>query len=200
MNRAGMTLVEVIVGLTVAAAALSMGYAALAALADHGARATQAAGASIAQAGMRQILVDWLAGVRLLPDGSSEFRGIDGEVSGWGDAEVTFMTTAGTMPHARETVIRLFIDRDERTPERGLVAELHDWRRTQVTRVEIARGAHGMRMLFLSGLPGDDTWFPSWISTTVLPRGLALALESTTADSLPALLRRPIRVPIGALR
>jgi prepilin-type N-terminal cleavage/methylation domain-containing protein len=200
MNRAGMTLVEVLVGLTVAGVALSMGFGALVVIRDNGERAVQASYAAIAESGARQIVLDWLTGVRLLPDGAAEFRGIDGEFDGWSDSEVVFLTTTVTPVHGRETAVRLFIDRDEHTPERGLVAEMRDWRRTRVRRLEIAAGARGLRARFLSGLPADDTWFPSWISTTVLPRGLELTLESAELDSLPDLLRWPIRVRIGAPR
>jgi hypothetical protein len=195
-----MTLVELLVGLTVSSLAMTIAFGSLAMVRSTGDRVTGALDISIREAAVRDILTKWLDGARLLPEGSAEFRGIDGEAEGWGASEVIFLTTAPTRVHGRETIVRLFIDRDENTPEQGLVAELRDWRRTRVQRLQLAVGATGLRARFLSGVPGDDTWFPSWISTTVLPRGLELRLEARSADALPALLRRPLRLRIGTRR
>jgi prepilin-type N-terminal cleavage/methylation domain-containing protein len=198
--RDGMTLVEVLVGLTVSSLALTIGFGSLAMVRSTGDRATEALDASIREDAARDILMKWLEGVRLLPEGAAEFRGIDGEVEGWGASEVIFLTTAATRVHGRETIVHVFIDRDERTPEQGLVAELRDWRRTRVQRLQLAGGAMGLRARFLSGVPGDDTWFPSWISTTVLPRGLELWLEARSPEALPTTLRRPLRLRVGTGR
>ena len=198
--RSGMTLVELLVGLTVSSLAMTIGFGSLAMVRSTGDRATTALDISIREDAVRDILTKWLDGARLLPEGSAEFRGIDGEVEGWGASEVIFLTTTPTRVHGRETLVRLFIDRNENTPEQGLVAELRDWRRTRVQRLQLAVGATGLRARFLSGVPGDDTWFPSWISTTVLPRGIELRLETRSPDALPALLQRPLRLRIGTRR
>ena len=200
MIRPGMTLVEVLVGLTVASVALALGFGALTALGDNGRRADEAASAAIENAASRQILVDWITLARLRPEGNAEFRGIDGEVDGQGDTRLTFMTTAPTPLGTPETIVHLAIDRDEETVERGLVAELLERRGMKPHRIVIAPGATGLRSRYLSGLGGDDRWLPSWISSTVLPRGIDVRIESPYADSLPALLRLPIRLPLGAQR
>jgi prepilin-type N-terminal cleavage/methylation domain-containing protein len=198
--RSGMTLIELLVGLTVSSLAMTIGFGSLAMVRSTGDRATGALAESIRDDAVRDILTKWLDGARLLPEGAAEFRGIDGEVEGWGASEVIFLTTTPTRVHGRETVVRLFIDRDENTPEQGLVAELGDWRRTRVQRLQLVGAATGLRASFLSGVPGDDTWFPSWISTTVLPRGIELRLEARSPDALPALLHRPLRLRIGTRR
>jgi len=200
MNRPGMTLLEVLVGLTVASVALALGFGALTALSDNGDRARTAADVAIADAAKRELLLDWLTQARLTPEGSAEFRGIDGETEDQRDARLTFTTTASTPWGLRETSVHLFIDRDEETPERGLVAHLSDDRGGVAERVVIAEAANGMRARYLSGIPGDDRWLPSWISETVLPRAVELHVEALSADSLPLLLRRPLRVPVGSAR
>jgi hypothetical protein len=47
---------------------------------------------------------------------------------------------------------------------------------------------------------GGPRWLPSWISTTALPDGLRLELSPAPGDSLPALLRLPLLVPLGNAR
>jgi hypothetical protein len=195
-----MTLVELLVGLTVASVALALGFGALTALGDNGQRADEAASLAIENVGARQILVDWVSLARLRPEGNAGFRGIDGEMDGWGDAQLTFVTTAPTPLGTHETIVHLGIDRDDETPERGLVVELVERRGTKPVRVVIAPGATGLRIRYLSGISGDDRWLPSWISSTVLPRGIDIRIESSSADSIPALLRIPIRQPLGAQR
>jgi hypothetical protein len=91
------------------------------------------------------------------------------------------------------------IDRDPKTPERGLVAEVVHPTRHTAERVELAGAADGLRVRYLSGLPSDTTWFPSWISKTVLPRGIEIVVEAAHPDSLPLSLRRPIRMPLGVV-
>jgi hypothetical protein len=195
-----MTLVEVLVGMTVASAALAMGFGALAALRDNATRADDAARLGAVSGGVRATLFDWLSFARVRPEGSTEFRGIDGTVDGFGDARLTFITTAPTPLRLRETHIALSIDRDDETPERGLVAELWEERGTHPIRIELAPAAAGLRIRYLSGVSGDDRWLPSWISSTVPPRAIDLHIEALSPDSLPRLLRRPIRVPIGGAR
>jgi prepilin-type N-terminal cleavage/methylation domain-containing protein len=198
MNRPGMTLLEVLVGLTVASVALALGFGALTALSDNGDRARMAAEAAITDAAKRAVLSDWLTQARLRPDGGGEFRGIDGVLEDHGDARLTFATTAATVLGLHETRVELFIDRDETTPERGLVVNLSDDRGAMQHRVVLAEGATGLSARYLSGIPGDERWLPSWISSTVLPRAIELRLEAQHADSLPLLLRRPLRVPVGS--
>jgi hypothetical protein len=113
------------------------------------------------------------------------------------DAEVALETTSARL--GQSVAIRLMIDRDPKTRERGLVVELIDSGAYTPERIELAAAAVGLRIRYLSGLPSDTTWFPSWISKTVLPRGIEIVVQAAHPDSLPLSLRRPIRMPIGVV-
>jgi hypothetical protein len=52
----------------------------------------------------------------------------------------------------------------------------------------------------MAGAPGIE-WLDGWITTqTRLPRAVEIVLEPARGDSLPLLLRYPIRVTMGTLQ
>jgi hypothetical protein len=195
-----MTLLELMVGLAVTGLVLAAGYAALASMADHRQRAAQALDESARAASIRRTLAGWLAGARLTPEGTGpEFRGVDGVDGGHDDDELSFLTTAAAAPGGGEPAVRLFVDRDPETAERGLVAELGGWRGAARERVELAPSARGLDVRYLSGISLEPVWLPSWISSSVLPRAVEMRVDADP-DSLPPLLRLPILVALGDAR
>jgi len=199
MTRPGMTLVELLVGITIAGLAISAGYGALAFVTRAGNRELLTSIAKQRDAAVRQSIEEWLSGARLEPETNGiPFQGVDGYAGDFADDEVTFLTTAPTPLDEPETIIRLRIDRDNATAETGLVAELAGRYGTRHARIEVLPEAAGLELRFLSGIPGDDRWLPSWISRTVLPRGIELTLQGATAEAVPAMLGFPIRAPLGA--
>jgi prepilin-type N-terminal cleavage/methylation domain-containing protein len=200
-SRSGMTLLELLVGLTITGMALAAGYGALATTLDQRERMVRATAGVEASARVRRTLVSWIAGARLEPDASGpEFQGIDAEEGAWPDDELTFLTSASTPLGPARTVVRLSIDRDERTPERGLVADLQEWRGPRAQRVELVPHARGLQVRFLSGTHREQSWIDSWISTSILPAGLDLRLQAEEPDSVAPLLRLPVVVPLGGAR
>jgi hypothetical protein len=192
-----MTLLELIVAIVVGGLAMTIGFAVLGSRPDSGDRLAAFYDDAITDGQIQTLLQLWIAGTRLSPDGTLEFRGVDGQHEDMDDAEVVFQTTSGRA--GRPVTVRLIIDRDVDTPERGLVAELVDLAGYRSERVELARAAVGLRTRYLSGLPSDTTWFPSWISRSVLPRGIEIVVQAAHPDSLPLSLRRPIRMPLGVV-
>ena len=197
--RAGMTLVELLLGLTIAGLALAVGAAALASVLDHSERAIAAA--EVAEtAAIRRALIGWLAGARVAPgQQGGSFQGMDAERWGTPDDELVFLTDAPT-PLGGTTLVRLAVDRDPRTPEYGLVAELWEWRGTRARRVWIEPHVSGVQARYLTAVTGERQWLPSWISGWALPAGVELRLIAEEPDSLPGLLRVPITVGIGGGR
>ena len=217
-----MTLMEVVVALTVAGTALAAGYGALATLVDRGGRAEEVAEAAVHDAVLRQTLAEWLAATRVSgAAGAPSFEGLDGEHEDEPDDVVIFLTAAGTPIRARETIVMLYIDRDDATPERGLVAALAPWHgaavstsppmhasrftsktqpRTEHRRLELVAEATSFDVQYRSGLLDDARWLPSWISSTVPPSGIELRIDAHVANALPALLRLPVRVPVRSVR
>jgi hypothetical protein len=193
-----MTLVELVVGLTITGIAMTAGYAALASILDHRSAAEEHIDAVSHAAARRTALRAWLEGARLIVDQDGPpFRGLDGTFHDLPDDELVFLTTADTPAKGAETVVRLFIDRDTLTPERGLTAELSTWHSLERERVEIEPHAGGLDLRYTTRMLGRSEWLPSWISSTVLPAGVELTLRASEGDTLPPLLELPITAPIG---
>jgi prepilin-type N-terminal cleavage/methylation domain-containing protein len=72
VDRDGFTLIEVLVGMVVAALALSAGFAALAFVKERADQAEAAMVPAVAGAGTRALLTEWLAGARLRAPGRGE--------------------------------------------------------------------------------------------------------------------------------
>jgi len=191
-----MTLLELIVGLTVTGLALTAGFGALGMLGERRERLEAAMNTVARAATLRAAIVAWLGDARLVAEeGGPSFRGLDGAKERTPDDEVTFLTTAPTPLGTGETIVRLYVDRDTATAERGLTAVFAEWRGLALTRVELDTSVTGLDIQYLSGVLGRRAWLPSWISSTVLPAGVELRLIAARADTLAPLLRLPILVP-----
>lgn len=196
-----MTLLELVVGLTIAGFTMAAGYGALASIVDHREHAEAGMDAVARGAAHRRLLVEWLEGARLkVNQEGPPFRGMDGVHGDAPDDALTFLTTAATPLGASETVVRLYIDRDSITPERGLTAEVAIWQGVERQRVEIEPHAGGLDLRYSTRMLGSTEWLPSWVSSTVLPDGLELVLTPQQDDTLPPLLRLPITVPLRGSR
>jgi hypothetical protein len=195
-----MTLIELLVGLVITSLMLAGGYAALTTLVDHRASVAHSLDEVAHAASVRRSLEGWLAGAMLRPDGTGPaFRGMDGLDAGNDDDELAFLAGSSLGPEWDESAVRLYVDRDEKTPERGLVAEVGPARGTARERVELVPGASGLQVTYLSALSRDPVWLPSWISETVLPRAIELRVGGAP-DSIPPLLRLPVLVTLGDVR
>lgn len=200
-RRAGFTLIEVLIGLTVAALALGSAFAALSFVGDRSKAAEAAAVTGLEGAVAREMLVDWLSGARIRASNrAGEFQGLDAEENGLESDELWFPTTAMTPLHARNSMVRLFIDVDRETPEQGLVAEMFERVQDEPLLVELVPQAGGLEIAFLPDVPDVTEWVPSWIAQRTLPRAVELLITPVDGDSLPPLLRYPIRVALGTLR
>ena len=200
MNR-GFTLMEVLIGLTVAALALTAGFATLGFLSDSDEPVDVASALALRGATTRNLLTEWLAEARFQAGRRGEtFQGLDGEVYGTPADELIFPTTASTPLGVGTTVVHLYIDDDDATPERGLVAGLTELATDQPRLVELVPEAGSMELRFLLRVEGTvGEWVDGWISNQ-LPGAIQLALGPTRYDTLPPLLRLPLLVPLEAIR
>lgn len=197
----GMTLLELVVGLTIAGLAVSGGYGALAAFTDQAERARLATEEMTVAAAKRRLLVRLLEGARLSADaGGPIFRGLDGVDGRTPDDEVTFLTTAATDLSAGRSIVRLYVDRDSLTLERGLTLEIARPEGRALQRIELATEAAGLDCRYFTRMLGRSEWLPSWISGTVLPLGLELTLVPAPGDTLPPLLALPMVVALEPAR
>ena len=180
----GFTLMEVIVGLTVAALALSAGFATLAFLADREQPVDAVSAVALRGATTRSLLTGWLSEARLRSYRRGPlFQGFDAEERGVPSDELNFPTTASTPLGVGTTIVRLFIDRDEQTPERGLVAELRQRFSDEPRVVELVPEAGALQIEYLTTIQGSvGDWIPTWVNDDRLPKAIRLALAATAPD------------------
>ena len=197
-RRRGLTLVELLVALTVTAVTVGAGGAALGGIVDARDRAaTRAAGDATARAAsVRRQLMDWIEGAHIGDEEAPAFRVTDHARAGRADDELSFLTSALTPIGRGEVVVRLFIDRDARTPETGLVAELSARRTARVERVVLDPTVDALDVRCFSESRGQAEWLTSWLSATLLPRGVELRLGAPATARLAPLLRVPMTVAI----
>ena len=199
--RAGMTLLELVVGLTVAGLVLAAGYGAFSSIVDHSERAADASDAEARAAAIREALVSWLAGARLtVEEAGPPFRGLDGVYEDRPDDQLTFLATGTTPLGVRHTIVRLYVDRDEETPERGLTADFVEWRGPATARLEIEPRVVGLNFRYLTSIRPGTRWLPSWISSSVMPLGVEMTLTAAPGDTLAPLLAHPIVVAFESAR
>jgi prepilin-type N-terminal cleavage/methylation domain-containing protein len=200
-GRRGFTLVEVLVGMAVAALALTAGFAALSFVQDRADQAEAAMVPAIAGAATRALLTEWLAGARSrAPNRGERFYGLDAEQSSLPSDELVFPTTARTPLSVGTTVVRLYVDFEDSTAERGLVAELTERPGDVPSRVELLPEVSAIELRYLPDVAEATEWLPSWVDANSLPLAVELTLSTSPPDSLPTLLRLPLRVPLEAAR
>lgn len=199
-SRAGFTLIEVIVGLTVASLALAAGFAALGFVQDRSVKAEEVTRVAVGGAAQRSMLLDWLAGARFRAPTGEQFEGMEADEQGEPADYLLFPTTARTPLEGWSTVVGLYVDEDPVTPERGLVAELTGSTfGAEPRRVELVPQAGSMQIRYLPDVDGQTEWVDGWVQNG-LPRGIEVTLYPSAGDSLPLLLRYPLRVALGVTR
>lgn len=196
MNR-GFTLMEVLIGLTVAALALTAGFATLGFITDTDEPVDVASALALRGATTRNLLTKWIGEARYqVGRRGVTFQGLDDEVYGTEADEMIFPTTASTPLGVGLTVVRLFIDTDRDTPEQGLVAELTERPTDEPRLVELVPEAGSLEIRYLLPIAGTTgEWVDGWISNR-LPQAIELVLRPNRYDTLPPLLRHPLLVPL----
>ena len=198
-SRHGLTLMEVVVTLVVAGLAMASGFAALSVLVDRRAEATETLDRALAAAELRQSLEQWIGSAELtIEEDAVEFRGLDGDYRGQPDDMLSVRTNAFTTASQAGSSLRLFIDRSDSTSARGLTLEVLNPGELTARYFELDPHVTSLDIRYLSGHLGTREWSSSWVSSTVLPIAAELTLRSSPADSLSALLRLPILIPVNA--
>lgn len=197
----GFTLMEVLIGLTVAALALTAGFATLGFISDSDEPVDLAASLALRGATTRNLLTEWLGEARFSAGRLGEtFQGLDGEVFGTQSDELIFPTTASTPLGVGITTVRLYIDLDDGTPERGLVAALTELITDEPRLVELIPEAGSLEIRYLVPIEGTTgEWVDGWISNR-LPQAILLTLGPSRHDTLPPLLQYPLLVALEATR
>lgn len=199
--RQGFTLMEVLIGLTVAALALTAGFATLGFISDSDEPVDVASALALRGATTRNLLTEWLVEARFQAGRRGEsFQGFDAESFGTPMDSLVLPTSAGTPLGVGTTVVRLYIDEDRNTPERGLVAALTELMTDEPRVVELVPEAGSLDISYLVPIEGTiGEWTTFWTSNR-LPAAVRLVLGPSRYDTLPPLLRYPLLVPLGAAR
>jgi prepilin-type N-terminal cleavage/methylation domain-containing protein len=202
--RAGLTLIEVVVAMSIASIVAVTGYGAFAALSDQALRVTRAA-PDARTANMRRVIADWLRSAMLIPGvDAASFRGIDDPLGEYPSDVIVFLTSAQTPLGTQPTLVRIYVDADSLTSERGLVATLEEWGGEQSQTLVLDSLVAGLDVRYRSSLLSEQRWLPSWVSTTVLPDAAQLYFAMFPVDPRSAipdpLNSRPLTIAVGPVR
>jgi hypothetical protein len=179
-----MTLVEVLVALTLAGSITTIGYA----LWQQSLAARDRAHAVLAPvsraATARALIEGWLAAARTAGgEDADEFQGA---------ADVLMFLSNDARPLTdAPALMRLVIDTDSLTRERGLIAEVWD-AIGQHRRMELIPEAAAVNLEYFGSIGEARQWWPSWHSAARLPE--AVRLTVTPMDSVRTVNGIPIIV------
>lgn len=195
---AGFTLLEMVVALAAAGTALAFGSASFGLTVDRMETTKTRVDRDLTAAELRSRVTDWIAGASLDSDDDrrGSFFGIDATVDGIPDDMLILPTRSRSPIGEDETDLRLFIDRDAETPEAGLVVEFQEPVERRTVRLELDPTAVGLDLQYRSAMTGPGRWLASWISSSVLPRGVAVRITHHPSSSPHPLRRLPLRIPI----
>ena len=212
--RAGMTLMELVIGLAITGMMAAAGAGAFASIIDHRRGIREASASTERAAALREMIHSWLvAGTVQIQQGGGP-RGLTRGIAGGartnstagnntaavstaqaiGD-EVSFTTTALNPSLLAAVRIRLYIDGDNNTPEKGLTIEYQPNLQMPLVRKMLDSTIDSLRVEFLDTRTGR--WFHSTEAATIRPRAVRLTLLGGERDTLPAILSLPMIFPIG---
>lgn len=206
-RRSGMTLMELIVGLVITGVMAMLGTATFGSIIDHRRIIQQSTVEMERAASLREMLRLWfVSGTVAIQQGggprggrgaatssatssmSSTTPAITAAASS-GD-EITFTTSAPNPAMAPSVRIRLFIDADDATPEKGLTIEYQTSTQTPLQRKQLDSTIGSMTVEFLDAR--THRWFPSSEASTISPSAVRVSLFPPDGQQLPAILQLPI--------
>jgi hypothetical protein len=200
--RTGLTLLELLVALLVTAAAVTLGYAALAATADAHARAARDGDPVASAAGRREWLRGTIASARIgAPGDGTAFEGTDAarRATGAGMTADDAIVLVGELGDGADVWVRIRVDHDPSTPVHGLVADVVPFPRRpgeRVLSIPLEPEVTALDVEYLSPLP-PRRWLSAWNAPGILPAAVRLRLDGARVHPL---LRVPLTVPLGADR
>ena len=198
-TRRGVTFLELLFGLTVIALVASIGTATLSILTRTRSRTSSNTIVLARDAALRRAIIAWLEGAHASVGANAALSGAfqltDASHHGR-DADILVFTTSARTPLGTpETTVRLTIAEDSRTG-RGLIAELSSWPGGPASRVELDSTIVSLDVRCLTTLLGGRRWVPSWMSTSVVPRGIEVRLRGAVNQPLSPILGMPIVVAV----
>jgi prepilin-type N-terminal cleavage/methylation domain-containing protein len=220
--RRGMTLMELVIGLAITGMMATAGAMAFGSIIDHRRVVRTASVTTERAAAFRDMLRGWInAGAVQIQQGGGP-RGLTrgapagglGRGGGRGGGnnfannvaavsaaqasgdELTFTTTELNPSLLSSVRIRLYIDADANTPEKGLTMEYQPNVQQPLVRKMLDSTIDTLRVEYLDRR--TNRWFPGSEAATVSPKAVRLTLLSATT-TLPPILGVPMIFPINAV-
>ena len=208
-QRAGMTLLELMAAIVLTGIMATVGTAAFTSIIDHRTTIHTATVEVERAAATRDLLQSWVAGGTIqmqlgggpqVSNRGSISRNAPQEIVGVvaavieGD-QLNFTTTGPTPALSAETRVRLFIDTDESTPERGLTMEFQPSTATPLQRLQLDSAITMMTVEMLD--VRTNRWVPSKEAATVQPRAVRVTFTPEEGQVMPALLQLPFVFRVG---
>ena len=200
-RRAGMTLIELLIGIVITGAAIAAGYATFATLVDQNQRAKIAVDLVTEGAGERRMLRRWIENGRpQLGEGNVPRNGLNFGMQGMRDELRLYAITP--TPVGNWALITLFVNTDNPQIPRGLVAQFTMPFRQPAdsTVMGIDSTVRGMRVEFLIEQQTVRQWIAmSELAATQMqqpPLAVRLTFASDGALPLTPMLRIPLTVPL----
>lgn len=209
--RAGVTLMELIVALTVTGLMAAIGTATFGSIIDNRRIIREATSETERAAALRETLRSWLlpASIQVqiggVPRGSrqSNQRSVASNATArtpngaetvtpaavTGD-ELIFTTTAPNPANAPNARMRVFIDADEETPEQGLTLEYQVNQQSPLQRKQLDSTVTGILIEYLDRR--TRRWVSATDATALLPMALRLTLTDADGTIAPTLMSLPI--------
>jgi type II secretory pathway pseudopilin PulG len=209
-----MTLMELVIGLAITGMMAAAGAGAFSSIIDHRRVIREASASMERAAALREMIHSWLVvGNVQIQQGGGPRGFLRGVVSaarpstGSGNNvaavsaaqavgdEVSFTTTALNPSLLAAVRIRLYIDGDENTPEKGLTIEYQPNLQMPLVRKMLDSTIDTLKVEFLDTRTGR--WFRSSEAATIRPRAVRLTLLGGEHGQLPPILSLPMIFPIG---
>jgi type II secretory pathway pseudopilin PulG len=212
-----MTLMELVVALVIVGMMTAAGVAAFQSLIDHRKTVRDASVATERAAALHDMVRGWLAAgtIQLQAGGGPNIGGLGGtaapttaasasgstmnamtNTAAQGSGDQLVFTTSAPSPAMQANVrIRLYVDIDPNTPEKGLSIEYQTGQATPIQRVMLDSTIDSLDVEFLDRQTGR--WFDATQASTIRPRAARVTLMATQAKGVSRLLAVPIVVPIG---
>jgi len=200
-RRAGMTFMELLVGLTLTGVMAAAGVAAFGSIIDHRRVIKESTVAMERAAALRELLGVWIgSGTPLIQQGgvpriggrASSVTAVSQTISAAASSgdELSFVTTALTPALTPSIRMRLFIDEDDGTPERGLTIEYQASNQSPLVRRELEPSIGALKVEYLD--QRTNRWRPASEAAAIQPIALRLALFPPEHGELPPMLQVPL--------
>ena len=213
--RRGMTLMELVIGLAITGMMASAGAVAFGSIIDHRRVIREASVETERSAALRDMIRGWIlagniqiqqgggprglnrglgvaAGTGLARGGTMSMQAVSAAVAS-GD-EITFTTSDVNPSFLPNVRIRLYVDADDNTPEKGLTIEYQPNAQQPLVRRMLDSTIDTLHVEFLDRR--TNRWIESTQGATIQPMATRLTLASGVAK-LPPILQIPMIFPMA---